>query len=693
MSSPFPLTPLWRLCLASLLLSLAACTSPATSDEAAEAPAEEGFSFLAEQFADLKILRYQIPGFAEMPLAKKQLIYYLYEASLAGRDIMYDQNYRHNLAIRHTLEAIIKSAPGEGESWDQFTTYTKRVWFANGIHHHYSNAKLTPEFSQAYFAELVQAADPNLLPLAEGETPKALAQRLTPILFDPSIAPKKVNKAPDVDIVTTSAVNFYEGVTEAEVDAFYAGRKDPSDPTPDSYGLNSKLVKENGVVKEKVWKVGGMYGPALERIVYWLEKAVTVAENEQQAKTLQLLIDFYQTGDLETFNQYCIAWVGDTQSDIDLINGFIEVYNDPKGYKGSYESVVQIRDPEASKRIAAISEEAQWFEDHSPIMDIHKKDSVKGISARVINVAAEAGDASPSTPIGINLPNANWIRKEYGSKSVNLANIVNAYDEAGKKSGGSLAEFAATPEEVARVKKWGSLADKLHTDMHEVIGHASGQIEDGVAETKETLRNYASTIEEGRADLVALYYMLDPKLVEIGVMPNLEVGKAAYDDFMRNGLLTQIRRIELGDEIEEAHMRNRAWIAHWVMEKSAPSEAIVRIERDGKTYFQIKDYDKLRELYGELLSEVQRIKSQGDYDAAKALVEGYGVKVDPKLHREVLQRYEALNIAPYSGFINPVLVPVMDGEKITDVKVEYPDDFTQQMLTYGKQYSLLPIEN
>ncbi len=685
-------SPISRWLLAMLLLSLFAYACSERSTEAETTEPEE-FAYLSEQFADLKILRYQIPGFDELPLKKKQLIYYLYEASLVGRDIMYDQNFKHNLKIRRTLEAIIASASDEGEEWESFMTYAKRVWFANDIHHHYSNAKLRPAFSPEYFAERVSAADASLLPLAEGATPESLIAELTPIIFDPTIAPKKVNKAPEVDIVATSAVNFYEGVTEAEVDAFYAGKKDPDDPTPDSYGLNSKLVKENGQIREKVWKVGGMYGPALEKIVYWLEKAILVAENEQQAKTLQLLIDYYQSGDLETFNQYCIAWVHDTASDIDLINGFIEVYNDPKGYKGSYESVVQIRDPEASQRIATISREAQWFEDHSPIMDAHKKANVKGISARVISVAAEAGDASPATPIGINLPNANWIRKEHGSKSVNLANIVNAYEEASKKAGGALSEFAASEAEVERVKKWGSLADKLHTDMHEVIGHASGQIEDGVGETKETLRNYASTIEEGRADLVALYYMLDPKLVEMGVMPNLEVGKAAYDDFMRNGLMTQLRRIELGDNIEEAHMRNRAWIAYWVLKPGAADNVVERLEREGKTYFRINDYEKLRELFGELLREVQRIKSQGDYDAAKALVEGYGVQVDPQLHQEVLDRYAALNLAPYSGFINPVLKPVMEGDAITDVVVEYPDDFTQQMRYYGETYSHLPVEN
>ncbi|GAB4414431.1 MAG: dihydrofolate reductase [Bacteroidia bacterium] len=676
---------LYLLGLLAVLSLAAACTS-----DRQQPAAEDDFTYMTEQFADLKILRYRVPGFEELSLDQKKLLYYLYQAALSGRDIMWDQNYKHNLRIRRTLEAIVRTAPvDESGEYGKLVEYTKRVWFSNGIHHHYANDKIMPEFSQGYFADMVNRADPEQLPLAEGETTDDLIAELTPIVFDPAIAPKKVNKSPDVDIVTGSAVNFYDGVTEAEVDAFYAGKIDKNDPRPISYGLNSTLVKEDGQLVEKVWKVGGMYSPAIEQIVYWLEKAVTVAENEAQARALSLLVEYYKTGDLKVFDQYSIAWVADTASEIDVINGFIEVYNDPKGYRGSYESVVSIRDPEASKRIAAIGKEAQWFEDNSPILAEHKKENVTGISARVINVVIEAGDASPSTPIGINLPNANWIRAEYGSKSVNLANIVSAYEEASKTSGGALAEFTYAPEVVERAKRYGSLADNLHTDMHEVIGHASGKIEPGIGTPKETMKNYASTMEEGRADLVALYYMMDPKLVEIGVMPNLEVGKTAYDDFILNGLMTQLRRIKPGDDIEEDHMRNRAMISWWAYEMGKDDKVIERITHEGKTYFVINDYDKLRKIFGEQLREVQRIKSQGDFAAAQKLVETYGVKVDPVLHQEVLDRFSKLNIAPYSGFINPVLKPVMQGEEIVDVEISYPDDFTQQMLYYGEKYSFL----
>ena len=659
-----------------------------------EPSAVEDFSYLTEQFADLKILRYQVPGFESLPLAKKQLLYYLYQAGLSGRDIIWDQNFKHNLTIRRTLEAVIQTGQGdEGADHEALMTYAKRVWFSNGIHHHYSNDKILPDFTEAYFAERVRQADSTALPLQPGETVEALISRLTPLIFDPAIAAKKVNKNTAVDIVAQSAVNFYEGVTEAEVDAFYAAKVDPNDPEPVSHGLNSKLVKENGQLVERVWKVGGMYGEAIEQVVYWLEKAVTVAENEAQAQALRLLIDYYRTGDLAAFDAYSIAWVADTASDIDVINGFIEVYNDPKGYRGSYESVVQIRDPEASKRIEAIGREAQWFEDQSPIMDSHKKANVQGISARVINVVGESGDASPSTPIGINLPNANWIRAQHGSKSVNLANIVLAYEEAGKAGGGSLAEFAFSEEEAERSRRYGSLADNLHTDMHEVIGHASGVLNPGIGTPKETLKSYASTMEEGRADLVALYYLMDQKLVDMGLMPSLEVGMAAYDDYIRNGLMTQLRRIKPGDDIEEDHMRNRAMVSWWAYEQGKADNVIERVVKDGKTYFVIRDYAKLRDLFGQLLRETQRIKSEGDYAAAQALVETYGVKVDPDLHAEVLRRFEKLNIAPYSGFINPVLEPVMEGDAIIDVKVVYPDDFTAQMLYYAETYSFLPHYN
>lgn len=677
------------LLFAAALLALTACgPKPAQQAETAD------FQYVSEQFADLKILRYRVPGFDELSLQQKKLLYYLAEAAKSGRDIMWDQNYKYNLTIRRTLEAVISSRPDTAAAeWGKFMEYTKRVWFSNGIHHHYGSEKLMPEFSEAYFAAVVGQADSALLPLRAGETVSGLIARLTPVLFDPAVAAKKVNKDAGADIIAESAVNFYEGLTNEEVDAYYKSLIDPADTTPVSYGLNSKLMKENGQIVEKVWKVGGMYSPAIEKVVYWLEQAVSVAETEQQAKALQLLIEYYRTGDLKKFDEYSIAWVQDTASAIDVINGFIEVYNDPKGFKGSFESVVSIRDPEATKRIAAIGKEAQWFEDHSPILDEHKKKEVKGISARVINVVAEGGDATPSTPIGINLPNANWIRALHGSKSVNLANIVSAYEEAGKAAGGALEEFSESPEVLERQKQYGSLADALHTDMHEVIGHASGQIEAGVGTPKQTLVNYASTIEEGRADLVALYYLMDPKLVEMGLMPSLEAGKAAYDDYMMNGLMLQLRRIKPGAQIEEDHMRNRAFVAYWSMERGKADQVVEWVKRDGKTFVRINDYDKLRTIFGELLRETQRITSKGDFKAAQQLVETYGVKVDPALHQEVLDRYARLKSAPYSGFINPELKPVMQNGQIVDVKIEYPSDFTQQMLYYAKQYSFLPSEN
>ena len=651
------------------------------------------FVYKADQFADLKILRYRVPGFEQLPLKQKKLLYYLYQASLSGRDIMYDQNFKHNLAIRRTLEAIINSGKtDESGDWEKFMVYAKRVWFSNGIHHHYSNDKIMPDFSQEYFAELVNGVDPASLPLAEGQSVEDFLATLTPVMFDPAIAPKKVNLAADIDHVTQSAVNFYEGVTEAEVDAYYAGIIDKDDPEPISYGLNTKVVKENGQIVEKVWKIGGMYSGALTESAKWLEKALDVTENDAQRKAIELLIKYYQTGDLADFDDYSIAWVGDSLSNVDMIHGFIEVYNDPKGYKGSFEAVVSVRDPEATKRIKAIGDQAQWFEDNSPLMEAHKKKNVKGISAKVINVVIESGDSSPSTPIGINLPNANWIRANHGSKSVNLANIVSAYEEASSGSG-FLQEFAYSEEEIENTRKYGSIADLLHTDMHEVIGHASGQINPGVGTPKETMKNYASTMEEGRADLVALYYILDQKLVDMGLMESLQVGRTAYDDYIRNGMMTQLTRLKLGDVIEEAHMRNRAWVSHWSYEQGKEDNVIEKVKKDGKTYFKINDYEKLREIFGRLLRETQRIKSEGDFEAAKALVEGYGVQVDPELHKEVLERYAALKLAPYSGFINPQLEAVMDGDEIKDVVITYPKDFVGQMLYYAKNYSFLPTYN
>lgn len=657
--------------------------------------AKDEFEYFAEQFGDLRVLRYQVPGFDALPLSQKKLVYFLSQAALAGRDIIWDQNYRHNLAIRRTLEAVMLGASGEqtSEDWKKFDEYTKRVWFSNGIHHHYSMKKIQPEFSQAFFEAEVRKLDPKSLPLAEGEDVEALLARITPPMFDPKVDPKRVNLDPEADLIASSATNFYgPDVTQEDVEAFYASKK-PADPKrPVSFGLNSQLAKVDGKLVERTWKVGGMYGPAIAEIVKWLKKAIEVAESEPQKKALEQLVAYYESGDLKTFDDYSIAWVADTDSRVDVVNGFIEVYGDPMGYRGAFESVVSIRDLEASKRIDTISKSAQWFEDNSSIPDAYKKPSVKGISAKVITVVTEAGDAAPSTPIGINLPNANWIRAEHGSKSVNLGNIVHAYDSSAKSSG-VLEEFSFSDEEVARARKYGNLADTLHTDMHEVIGHASGKLAEGVGTPKETLKNYSSTWEEARADLVALYYLLDPKLIEIGVMEDLDTGRAAYDDYIRNGLMVQLARLELGEDLEEAHMRNRQMIAKWVLEKGKEGNVVEKKQKDGKTYFVVNDYEKLRGLFGDLLEEVQRVKSEGDFEAAKALVEGYGVKVDPALHREVKQRYEALKIAPYAGFIQPKLVPVMRGDEITDVKIEYPRDFATQMLEYAEAHSFLPHSN
>jgi len=655
---------------------------------------KDDFKYVTEQFADLRIQRYKVDGFENLTLQQKKLVYYLYQAALYGRDIIWDQNYKHNLLIRKTLEAIVKTYKGDRTTSDfqNFMIYTKRVWFSNGIHHHYSNKKFLPEFSKEYFAELIKNSDPKEFPLKENETIENLITRLEPILFDPNVDAIKVNQNPEFDLIKTSAVNFYENLTQREVENYYKKIIKPNDERPISYGLNSKLVKENGKIYERIWKLNGMYDAAIQKIVYWLKKAVEVAENEQQRKALNLLIEYYQTGDLKKWDEYNIEWVKDTSSVIDVINGFIETYNDPLGFRGSFESVVSFKDFEATKRIKAISDNAQWFEDNSPIMPEHKKKNVKGISAKVITVVVESGDASPSTPIGINLPNAEWIRKEHGSKSVNLGNIVYSYNKAAETSG-VLEEFAFSNEEIERAKKYGALASDLHTDMHEVIGHASGQINPNVGQPNETLKNYASTLEEARADLVALYFILDKKLVDIGVMPSLEVGKAEYDSFIRNALMVQLARVKPGENLEEAHMRNRQLIAKWAYEKGLPENVIEKKNKNGKTYFVINDYDKLRNLFGQLLREIQRIKSEGDYEAGKNLVENYGVKVDAELHNEVLERYQKLNIAPYAGFINPKLIPIKKGDEIIDVKIEYPEDFTEQMLYYAKEYSVLQVNN
>ena len=672
--------------------SAAVVQAPAAAP-AAEAPA---FQYEADRFADIRVLRYQIPGFEQLSLQQKQLLYYLSQAGMSGRDIMYDQNFRHNLRIRKLNEQILQHYSGDRSTpeFAAFTTYAKRVWFANGIHHHYSSDKFEPGFTADYLRQLVQGSTGASWPLTDGQSIDDLLALLEPVMFDPTVAPKKVNTAADIDKLAGSAVNFYRDVTEAEATAYYAAKKDPNDERPVMAGLNSRLVKENGEIVEKVWKVGGLYTQAIERIVFWLEQAITVAENDAQRTALELLVKYYRSGDLADFDAYNIAWVADTQSTIDVINGFIEVYNDPLGYRGSFESVVSVRDEESTKRIGAIAERAQWFEDNSPIMNEHKKADVTGITGKAIVVVSESGDASPATPIGINLPNSDWIRAEHGSKSVSLANITAAYNAA---PGSALEEFAYSPEEIARSKQWAELSGHLHTDMHEVIGHASGKLNPGIGDPADTLKQYASAMEEGRADLVALYYMMDPMLIEIGVMPSLDVGKAEYDSYIRGGLMTQLYRIEPGDNIEEAHMRNRQEIASWVYEKGQPENVIEKVVRDGKTYFVINDYDKLRALFGQLLREHQRIKSEGDFAAAQNLIENYGTKVDPELHAEVLRRYATLNVAPYSGFINPKLVPVYadgaPGGAIIDVRVEYPTDFVQQMLEYGQEYAFLPVEN
>lgn len=662
-------------------------------DGGQEKPAEaKEFNVEAEKFADIKILRYQVPGWDELSAQQKELAYYLYEAALCGRDIIYDQKSKYGIMLRKTLEAAYGSYKGDKttEDWKKFEEYCGRFWFSNGYHHHYGNEKFSPECSEAYFAEVIKNSDASLLPVEQGETVDAFVTRITPLVYDMSIEPKVVDQRPDIDNVVNSSNNFYEGVTQQEVENFYA-KFDTKGDAP-SWGLNSKTMKENGQVVEKVWKVGGMYSPAIEKIVYWLEKAIPVAENAQQKKSLELLVAYYKTGDLKTFDDYSIAWVNDTASRLDVVNGFIEVYLDAIGKKGSFESVVSMKDMEATKRINAIAQQAQWFEDNSPLMEDHKKKEVKGITAKAITAIVESGDAAPSTPIGINLPNADWIRKNHGSKSVSLSNIIHAYNVA-KSKGGFLDEFVTDEKVKARIKEHGNLASDLHTDMHECIGHASGQINPGVETTDKTLKNYASCLEEARADLVALYYAMDQKLVDIGVAPTTDVGMAEYDSYMMNGLMTQLTRLKLGDDIEEAHMRNRALNAYWVYEKGKADNVVEFVNKDGKTYVQINDYNKLRELFGQLLREIQRIKSEGDYAAGKALVETYGVKVNPELHKEVLERYAKLGDKPYSGFIQPKLVPVKNGDKITDVKVEYPESFYGQMMEYGKNYGYLPIHN
>ena len=658
-----------------LIITVFSCTNKTESGSE--------FNFFAEQFEDIKVLRYQIPGFDQLSLQQKKLVYFLTEAGLAGRDIMYDQNYRHNLSIRRALEKIYVNYKGnrDTEDWNNFETYLKRIWFANGIHHHYSNDKFDPNFSRDYLSRLLS------------ETGSELNSEAFEVIFN-DIDSKKVNRDASKGLVLGSAVNFYgDNVTENDVDNFYSSLKSPDPKKPLSLGLNSKLVREDGKLIEKVYRIGGMYSSSIEKIIYWLEKAKEVAENQKQEKGLELLIKYYKTGDLKTWDDYNVAWVEATDGDVDYINGFIEVYNDPKGYRGSYESVVQIKDFEMSKKMSAISNEAQWFEDNSTIMDAHKKKNVVGISYNTVNVAGESGDASPSTPIGINLPNANWIRANHGSKSISLGNILYAYGQAG--STGRLEEFAYSKEEIELEKKYGKDSDNLHTALHEVIGHASGQIVEGVGTPKETLKSYASSLEEARADLVGLYFIPDKKMESLGIAGSAEdMGRTSYDGYIRNGLVTQLIRIKLGDDVEQSHMRNRQMVSKWVYERGKSENVIEKINRDGKTFFVINDYVRLRELFGELLREVQRIKSEGDFEAGKNLIETYGVKIDQDLHEEILRRNEKFNSAPYSGFINPVLVPVYNSEnEIVDINVTQPKDFASQMIDYAEKYTTLPNYN
>ena len=651
------------------------------------------FDYTVEQFADLQILRYRVPGFENLSLQQKELVYYLTEAALQGRDILFDQNGKYNLRIRRTLEAIYTGYKGDKNTPDfkAMEVYLKRVWFSNGIHHHYGSEKFVPGFAPEFFKEAVLSVDASTLPLAEGQTAEQLCDELSPVIFDPAVMPKRVNQAAGEDLVLTSACNYYDGVTQKEAEDFYNAMKDPKDETPVSYGLNSRLMKENGKIQEKIWKVGGLYGQAIDKIVYWLKKAEGVAENPEQKAVIAELIKFYETGDLKTFDEYAILWVKDLNSLVDFVNGFTESYGDPLGMKASWESLVNFKDMEATHRTEIISGNAQWFEDHSPVDKQFKKDEVKGVSAKVITAAILAGDLYPATAIGINLPNSNWIRSHHGSKSVTIGNITDAYNKAAHGNGFN-EEFVYSDAELQLIDKYADLTGELHTDLHECLGHGSGKLLPGV--DPDALKAYGSTIEEARADLFGLYYVADPKLVELGLTPNEDAYKAEYYTYLMNGLMTQLVRIEPGNNVEEAHMRNRQLIARWVFEKGAADKVVELVKKDGKTYVVVNDYEKLRELFGELLSEIQRIKSTGDYQGAHDLVENYAVKVDPALHAEVLERYKKLNLAPYKGFVNPKYEAVVDAAgKITDVKVTYDESYAEQMLRYSKNYSNLPSIN
>jgi len=645
-------------------------------------PMNTKFNYVVDQFADVQVLRYKVPGFENLTLPQKKLIYYLSRAAEPGRDILFDQNCKYNLQIKSLLEAIYVNYHGDrlADEFPKFTTYFKRVLFSNGIHHHYGMEKFQPEFSLGFFLQQVNALPDAALPLDKGQTKEDLLQTLIPVIFDPSIEAKRVNQAEGEDLILTSANNYYEGVNQHEVEAFYNAKRNPADLTPLSYGLNSRLVKRDGKLVEEVYKVGGKYSAQIEKIVSWLEKAEKVAENEKQKAVIQTLIEFYRTGDLKTFDDYSIKWVHDTESRIDFVNGFIETYGDPLGMKASWESIVNFKNIEATKRTETISANAQWFEDHSPVDKRFKKPQVKGVTAKVITVSMLGGDCYPATPIGINLPNANWIRQVHGSKSVTIENITDAYFQASQGNGFN-EEFMYSPEEISCKEKYGELADNLHTDLHECLGHGSGQLLPGVSQ--DALKAYGATVEEARADLFGLYYTADKKIVELGLLPNKDAYKAEYYQFMMNGLMTQLTRIKPGNTIEEAHMRNRQMIARWVYEKGGADKVVELVKRDGKTFVNINDYDALRALFGELLAEIQRVKSEGDYEAAKSLVENYGVQVNPVLHKEVLARYEKLHLAPYKGFVNPLYAPVLDEKgNITDVKVSYTEGFLEQQLRY-----------
>lgn len=664
-----------------LIATLAGLFAASCKDGAVK---EEPFRYLADEFADLKVIRYRIPGWDSLTLQQKEYIYHLSEAAKAGRDIFWDQNFKHGIKIRRALEGIFENYSGEKESsdWKEFVVYAKRVFFSNGIHHHYAEEKFIPGCSQEYFAKLMDESGQS-----------ELKEELIPMLFDPALYPYRKNITGEGDLLLGSSVNFYDSVSRAEAEAFYAKMADPKDETPISYGLNSRLVKRGGVVQEEVYKSGGLYGAAIDKIIEHLEKASAVAENDIQRGYIAKLIDYYRTGDLNTWDEYNIAWVKDTDSQVDFINGFIEDYNDPLGMKATWEAVVNFKDIEASKRTEIISNNAQWFEDNSPVSAEYKKKEVKGVSAKVITVAQLGGDCHPTSPLGINLPNADWIRKEHGSKSVTIANISEAYDKAAEEAPKSMtAEFSWDEAESALIKQYGSVTNNLHTDMHECLGHASGQLRPGTA--AGALKDHSSALEEARADIFALYYMPDTKLVELGIMPDAEAYKASYISYIRNGLMTQFVRVELGKSVTQAHMQGRKLIAEWCFEKGkgageGGADVIEKRVRDNKTYFVINDYAKLRGLFGDLLAELQRVKSEGDYAAGKKLIETYAVNIDPALHKEVRDRYASLNLRPYGGFINPDIIPVEKDGKITDYKIEYPADFLQQMLDYGKKYSFL----